>query len=232
MFLFINPNELRPDIHFLSFYQKFIIYWEQLSRPVCLTVRTSILPQNTAVTSENIKLNETFSVMFVLDPYFYSLMNCKSCNEDRDTYPQLRQRLEQVKYSSGKNELLVMCSSGISPLKLSLRAYRKEPRGDGGTERVSNVHSKPKTLRITKCPVIHTSYNQASLPAEPCRWRWQSVGSVWCCYPAVAPGCAADHWSLWEGCRSEFHGIGRSWMLLGTDPVSWNAPAEDGRPIR
>lgn len=49
-------------------------------------------------------------------------MNCKGGSEERDTYPQLRQRLEQVKYSSGKNELLVMCSSGMSPLKLSLRA--------------------------------------------------------------------------------------------------------------
>ena len=50
------------------------------------------------------------------------------CSDKRDTYPQLRQRLEQVKYSSGKNELLVMCSSGISPLKLSLRAWRQEGR--------------------------------------------------------------------------------------------------------
>ena len=38
------------------------------------------------------------------------------------TYPQLRQILEQVKYSSGKKELLAKCSSGISPLKRSLSA--------------------------------------------------------------------------------------------------------------
>lgn len=48
----------------------------------------------------------------------------------RDTYPQLRQMLEQVKYSSGKKELLVMFSSGISPLKHSLKAW-KESRGEG-----------------------------------------------------------------------------------------------------
>lgn len=53
----------------------------------------------------------------------------KRGGEERDTYPQLRQRLEQVKYSSGKNELLAMCSSGISPLKLSLKACRKEAGG-------------------------------------------------------------------------------------------------------
>lgn len=46
----------------------------------------------------------------------------------RHTYPQLRHRLEQVKYSSGKKELLLICSSGMSPLKLSLRALRKEGR--------------------------------------------------------------------------------------------------------
>lgn len=28
-----------------------------------------------------------------------------------------------MKYSSGKNELLLMCSSGMSPLKLSLKAW-------------------------------------------------------------------------------------------------------------
>lgn len=33
--------------------------------------------------------------------------------------------LEQVKYSSGKNELLLTCSSGMSPLKLSLKAWRR-----------------------------------------------------------------------------------------------------------
>lgn len=48
---------------------------------------------------------------------------CRS--KGSDTYPQLRQMLEQVKYSSGKNELPVMCSSGMSPLKLSLKALRR-----------------------------------------------------------------------------------------------------------
>ena len=47
-----------------------------------------------------------------------------ACQRPRqtDTHPQLRQRLEQVKYSSGKKELLAKCSSGISPLKRSLSA--------------------------------------------------------------------------------------------------------------
>lgn len=35
-----------------------------------------------------------------------------------------------MKYSSGKKELLLICSSGISPLKLSLRACRKQTQRD------------------------------------------------------------------------------------------------------
>lgn len=41
------------------------------------------------------------------------------------TYPQLRQSEEQVKYSSGKNELCAIWSSGISPLKRSLSACQR-----------------------------------------------------------------------------------------------------------
>lgn len=46
-----------------------------------------------------------------------------SRSQESGTYPQLRQMLEQVKYSSGKKELLVLCSSGMSALKLSLKAW-------------------------------------------------------------------------------------------------------------
>lgn len=38
------------------------------------------------------------------------------------THPQLRHRLEQVKYSSGKKQLLAATSPVISPLKRSLSA--------------------------------------------------------------------------------------------------------------
>lgn len=153
--------------------------------------------------------------------------NTQCCSEKRDTYPQLRQRLEQVKYSSGKNELLVMCSSGISPLKLSLRAWRQEGM-EWQEEPLNQSVLPPLHHRISRSLTV----NQASLPAEPCRWRWRSVASGWCCCPAVAPGCAADRWSLWEDCRSEFPGTGWSWKPPGTNPASWNAPGEDARPIQ
>lgn len=43
----------------------------------------------------------------------------------RNTYPQLRHRLEQVKYSSGKKQLCATSSPAISPLKRSLSACRE-----------------------------------------------------------------------------------------------------------
>lgn len=103
-------------------------------------------------------------------------MSCRSCSEDRETYPQLRQRLEQVKYSSGKNKLLVMCSSGISPLKLSLKACR-----GGGTERISNVHCNHfllihgVDLRVSMS-VFYTLYLQ-SLEDDTGR-AWRAGGLV------------------------------------------------------
>ena len=45
-----------------------------------------------------------------------------------DTYPQLRQMLEQVKYSSGK-KLRVMRLSEISPQKRLLKAWRGNRAG-------------------------------------------------------------------------------------------------------
>lgn len=65
------------------------------------------------------------------------------------TYPQPRQMLEQVKYSSGKKEFLLMCSSGTSPLKRSLRAWSEE-------RRFLRVGAKRRTF--TK--------QEAALPAE------------------------------------------------------------------
>lgn len=41
------------------------------------------------------------------------------------TDPQLRHRLEQVKYSSGKKQLCATSSPAISPLKRSLSACRE-----------------------------------------------------------------------------------------------------------
>lgn len=43
----------------------------------------------------------------------------------KGTHPQLRHRLEQVKYSSGKKQLLAASSPVISPLKRSLSACRE-----------------------------------------------------------------------------------------------------------
>lgn len=60
------------------------------------------------------------------------------------TYPQLRQRLEQVKYSSGKNELPAMCSSEISPLKRSLRALEE---GGGKETEGQSTHSLTGSLQ-------------------------------------------------------------------------------------
>lgn len=60
---------------------------------------------------------------YVKSPFGHQFKRFGNCDRtERDTYPQLRQRLEQVKYSSGKKELLAMCSSEMSPLKRSLRA--------------------------------------------------------------------------------------------------------------
>lgn len=93
---------------------------------------------------------------------------------------------------------------------------------------VSSLQTEDRIRRKWNAP----SFSLSSLPAEPCRWRWQSVVSGWCCCPAAAPGCAADRWSLWEGYRFEFRGTGWSWRLPGTNRASWNAPGEDGRPTR
>lgn len=49
------------------------------------------------------------------------------------TYPQLRHKEEQVKYSSGKKELCAIWSSGISPLKRSLSACRERKAAREGT---------------------------------------------------------------------------------------------------
>lgn len=43
----------------------------------------------------------------------------------KGTHPQLRHRQEQVKYSSGKKQLLAASSPVISPLKRSLSACRE-----------------------------------------------------------------------------------------------------------
>lgn len=57
----------------------------------------------------------------------------------KGAHPQLRHRLEQVKYSSGKKQLLAASSPVISPLKRSLSACkerelaREKVRGGGGT---------------------------------------------------------------------------------------------------
>lgn len=67
---------------------------------------------------------------------------------DSDTYPQPRQMLEQVKYSSGKKELLAMCSSGMSPLKLSLRAWgRGWGRGRGEVSTTTRDQHQPGSSR-------------------------------------------------------------------------------------
>lgn len=68
------------------------------------------------------------------------------------TYPQLRHKEEQVKYSSGKKELCAIWSSGISPLKRSLNACRGGKATREGTWRRAPCFG-PSTTCLSKSPL-------------------------------------------------------------------------------
>lgn len=74
--------------------------------------------------------------------------------------------LEQVKYSSGKKELLLMCSSGMSPLKLSLKAWRR-----GQTELVPQRCSQVKHLPPTRHHYLESLVDDAGS-------AWRASGVV------------------------------------------------------
>lgn len=135
----------------------------------------------------------------------------------RNTDPQLRHRLEQVKYSSGKKQLCATSSPAISPLKRSLSACRRWPADN-------NIKLTKLKFTFWFASKVEAGSLYTALPAGLWRWPQGCVGNGWRCYPGAAPVYSAGHESPWVGWESVCPSTGQNWKPPENGKASWSAP--------